>query len=147
VNPPRIVGTDFGGPATGKLLLLGPSLDTSANTLWAAAAERLAERAHVVGWDLPGHGSTGSARRFPTADATSDRRSRSLITLTAMVARGHHDELAMHVRAARRNGLTNDEIKELLLQTAVYCGVPDANSAFRIANQVLVDYDEPEAQR
>ena len=70
-----------------------------------------------------------------------DRRSRSLITLTAMVARGHHEELAMHLRAARRNGLSNDEIKELLLQTAIYCGVPDANTAFRIANQVLADYD------
>ncbi|MET0899867.1 MAG: 4-carboxymuconolactone decarboxylase [Mycobacterium sp.] len=70
-----------------------------------------------------------------------DRRSRSLITLTALVARGHHEELAMHVRAARRNGLTNDEIKELLLQTAIYCGVPDANSAFRIAGGVLADYD------
>ena len=71
-----------------------------------------------------------------------DRRSRSMITLTALVARGHHEELAMHVRAARRNGLTNDEIKEVLLQTAIYCGVPEANSAFRIANQVLTAYDE-----
>ncbi|MCV7355837.1 4-carboxymuconolactone decarboxylase [Mycolicibacterium fluoranthenivorans] len=68
-----------------------------------------------------------------------DRRSRSLITLTALVARGHHEELAMHVRAARRNGLTVDEIKELLLQTAIYCGVPDANTAFRIAARVLTD--------
>ncbi|MGB3485839.1 MAG: 4-carboxymuconolactone decarboxylase [Mycobacterium sp.] len=66
-----------------------------------------------------------------------DRRSRSLITLTALVARGHHEELAMHLRAARRNGLTVDEIKEVLLQTAIYCGVPDANTAFRIAAQVL----------
>ena len=71
-----------------------------------------------------------------------DRRSRSLITLTALVARGHHEELAMHVRAARRNGLTVEEIKELLLQTAVYCGVPDANTAFRIAQTVLDD-EEP----
>lgn len=70
-----------------------------------------------------------------------DRRSRSLITLTALVARGHHEELAMHVRAARTNGLTNDEIKELLLQTAIYCGVPDANTAFRIAQGVLSDLD------
>ncbi|ANI38730.1 4-carboxymuconolactone decarboxylase [Mycolicibacterium vaccae] len=68
-----------------------------------------------------------------------DRRSRSMITLTALVARGHHEELAMHVRAARRNGLTVDEIKEVLLQTAVYCGVPDANTAFRIAAGVLAD--------
>jgi 3-oxoadipate enol-lactonase/4-carboxymuconolactone decarboxylase len=66
-----------------------------------------------------------------------DRRSRSLITLTALVARGHHEELALHVRAALRNGLTVDEIKETLLQTAIYCGVPDANTAFRIAQLVL----------
>ncbi|MCZ8379393.1 4-carboxymuconolactone decarboxylase [Mycobacterium sp. CPCC 205372] len=70
-----------------------------------------------------------------------DRRSRSLITLTALVARGHHEELAMHVRAARRNGLSVDEIKELLLQTAIYCGVPDANTAFRIAGRVLAEDD------
>ncbi|MEV3901159.1 4-carboxymuconolactone decarboxylase [Mycobacterium sp. NPDC050551] len=68
-----------------------------------------------------------------------DRRSRSLITLTALVARGHHEELALHLRAARRNGLSDDEIKELLLQTAVYCGVPDANTAFRIAGRVLAE--------
>jgi 3-oxoadipate enol-lactonase / 4-carboxymuconolactone decarboxylase len=76
-----------------------------------------------------------------------DRRSRSLITLTALVARGHHEELAMHLRAARRNGVTNDEIKELLLQTAIYCGVPDANTAFRIANEVLADDDTPKTDR
>jgi 3-oxoadipate enol-lactonase/4-carboxymuconolactone decarboxylase len=70
-----------------------------------------------------------------------DRRSRSMITLTALIARGHHEEFAMHLRAARRNGLTNDEIKELIMQTAIYCGVPDANSAFRIAADVLSDYD------
>lgn len=68
-----------------------------------------------------------------------DRRSRSLVTLTALVARGHHEELAMHIRAARRNGVTVDEIKELLLQTAIYCGVPDANTAFRIAQTVLAE--------
>jgi 4-carboxymuconolactone decarboxylase len=74
-----------------------------------------------------------------------DRRSRSLITLTALVARGHHEELAMHVRAALRNGLTVDEIKETLLQTAIYCGVPDANTAFRIAQRVLDDLDDEKA--
>lgn len=68
-----------------------------------------------------------------------DRRSRSLITLAALVARGHHEELAMHLRAARRNGLTDDEIAEALLQTVIYCGVPDANTAFRIAQQVLIE--------
>ena len=66
-----------------------------------------------------------------------DRRSRSIAVLTALVARGHHEELAMHLRAARTNGLTLGEISEVLLQTAVYCGVPDANTAFRIARQVF----------
>ena len=67
-----------------------------------------------------------------------DRRSRSLITLTALVARGHHEELA-HARARRPHATASrvDEIKELLLQTAIYCGVPDANTAFRIAQQAL----------
>jgi 3-oxoadipate enol-lactonase / 4-carboxymuconolactone decarboxylase len=66
-----------------------------------------------------------------------DRRSRSMVTITALVARGHHEELAMHLRAALRNGLTVEEVGEVLLQTAVYCGVPDANTAFRIAQQVF----------
>ena len=66
-----------------------------------------------------------------------DRRTRSCITLTALVAGGHETELAMHVRAALRNGLTPDEIKEILLHCAVYCGVPAANSAFAIARTVL----------
>ena len=66
-----------------------------------------------------------------------DRRTRSCITLTALVAGGHYEELEMHVRAARRNGLTADEIKEVLLQTAIYCGVPAANRAFAVAQRVL----------
>jgi 4-carboxymuconolactone decarboxylase len=65
-----------------------------------------------------------------------DRRTRSCITLTALVAGGHHSELALHLRAARRNGLTWDEIKEVLLQAAIYCGVPAANSAFAVAQRV-----------
>lgn len=68
-----------------------------------------------------------------------DRRTRSAITITALVARGQFDELAMHLRAAVRNGLTRDEIKEVLLQTAIYCGVPAANSAFAVAERVLRD--------
>jgi 4-carboxymuconolactone decarboxylase len=68
-----------------------------------------------------------------------DRKTRSAITLTALVALGHFEELALHVRAARRNGLTDDEIKEVLLQTAIYCGVPAANHAFAVAQRVLAD--------
>jgi 4-carboxymuconolactone decarboxylase len=66
-----------------------------------------------------------------------DRKTRSCITLTALVALGRDEELAMHVRAALRNGLTSDEIKEVLLQSAIYCGVPAANSAFAVAQRVL----------
>lgn len=73
-----------------------------------------------------------------------DRRSRSLITLTALVARGHHEGLARHLRDAHTNGLSVDEIKELLLQTAIYCGVPDANTAFRIAQEVFAEEEADE---
>ena len=68
-----------------------------------------------------------------------DRRMRSVITLTALTALGHWEELALHIRAARRNGLSDDEIKETLLQCAVYCGLPAANHAFKIANDVLTE--------
>jgi 4-carboxymuconolactone decarboxylase len=66
-----------------------------------------------------------------------DRRTRSCMTLIALVALNRMDELGMHVRAARRNGLTREEIKEVLLHSAIYCGVPAANAAFAIAQQVL----------
>jgi 4-carboxymuconolactone decarboxylase len=66
-----------------------------------------------------------------------DRGTRSCITLAMLVALGRFDELGLHVRAAVRNGLTPDEIKEVLLQTAIYCGVPAANSAFAVAQQAL----------
>ena len=75
-------------------------------------------------------------------DPALTRRERSMITLTALVAHGHYDELALHVRAARRNGLTPEEIGAVLLQTAVYCGVPAANSAFATAQRVLAEEDE-----
>jgi 4-carboxymuconolactone decarboxylase len=69
-----------------------------------------------------------------------DRRTRSAITLTALIALGHFDELRMHVHAALRNGLDEDEIKEVLLQSAIYCGVPAANHAFAVAQEVLEDH-------
>jgi 4-carboxymuconolactone decarboxylase len=71
-----------------------------------------------------------------------DRRTRSAITLTALVALNRMDELAVHVRAARRNGLTPEEIGEVLLQCAIYLGVPAANAAFHVAQRVL-DEDAP----
>ena len=72
---------------------------------------------------------------------TLDRRTRSCITLTALMARGHLDELELHVRAALRNGLTQEEIGEVLLQGAIYCGVPAANAAFAAAQRVLAEAD------
>ncbi|GAA1079852.1 4-carboxymuconolactone decarboxylase [Nocardiopsis composta] len=68
-----------------------------------------------------------------------DRRTRSCMVLTAMIAQGHWDELAMHVRAAKRNGLTDEEIREVFLQAAIYCGVPAANKAFGVARGVLAE--------
>ena len=66
-----------------------------------------------------------------------DRRMRSAITMTALIGVGRFDELVIHVRGALNNGLTVDEIKEVLLHSAIYCGVPAANSAFAIAQEVL----------
>ena len=68
-----------------------------------------------------------------------DRRMRSAVTITTLVAHNHMTELAFHLRGALRNGLTQDEIKEILLHTAVYCGVPAANSAFAVAQRVMAE--------
>ncbi|MFM0321078.1 4-carboxymuconolactone decarboxylase [Caballeronia glebae] len=65
------------------------------------------------------------------------RHTRSLLTIAMMVALNRSEELALHLRAAKNNGVTQDEIKEVLLQTAVYCGVPAANSAFHLAQKIF----------
>lgn len=70
-----------------------------------------------------------------------DRRMRSAITLTALVAHGHLGELELHLRGALRNGLSREEIVEVLLQCAIYSGVPAANAAFGVARRVLADDD------
>lgn len=66
-----------------------------------------------------------------------DRRTRSVAVLTAMIALGHWDEFALHVRAARTNGLSVAEIGEVILQSAIYCGIPAANHGFAVAEQIL----------
>ena len=66
-----------------------------------------------------------------------DRRTRSCITVAMTVALNRPDELALHLRAALRNGVTVDELREVLLQTVIYCGVPAAHMAFRVAEEVL----------
>ncbi|WP_405181074.1 4-carboxymuconolactone decarboxylase [Nocardia sp. NBC_01377] len=68
-----------------------------------------------------------------------DRRTRSAITLTALLANGHWSEFEMHVRAARRNGMSAEEIAEVILQSAIYLGVPVANHGFALAAQVLAE--------
>jgi len=66
-----------------------------------------------------------------------DLKTRSCINVAMLVALGREEELVLHLRGALNNGVTRDEIKEILLQAAVYCGLPAANSAFRVASQVL----------
>jgi 4-carboxymuconolactone decarboxylase len=70
-----------------------------------------------------------------------ERRERSIVTLSVLAALHHDDELAMHVRAARRNGLSVEEIREVLLQVGVYAGVPAANRAFGVAQRVLAELE------
>lgn len=101
--------------------------------------------AHVDEVEAETDGFTGEFQDFLTRYAWGetwtrpglDRRTRSVITLTALVAGGHHEELVLHTRAALRNGLTPSEIKEILLHTAVYCGVPAATAAFTVAQRVI----------
>ncbi len=69
------------------------------------------------------------------------RHTRSLLTLSMMVALNRGEELALHLRAAKNNGVTREEIKEVLLQTAIYCGVPAANSAFHLAQKIFDEED------
>lgn len=76
-----------------------------------------------------------------------DRRTRSAITLSTLVALSKLEELEMHVRAALRNGLSVDEIKEVLLHSAIYCGLPAANAAFAVAQRVLAEHDESSGDR
>ncbi|MEX3932187.1 4-carboxymuconolactone decarboxylase [Paraburkholderia phymatum] len=74
------------------------------------------------------------------------RHTRSLLTIAMMVALNRGEELALHLRAARNNGVTRDQVKEVLLQTAIYCGVPAANSAFHLADKVFREQDEEAAK-
>jgi 4-carboxymuconolactone decarboxylase len=74
-----------------------------------------------------------------------DRRTRSMLTLAMLVALGHEEEFKLHLRASVNTGCSRDDIKELLLQAAIYCGVPAANSAFRMAKEIYDDMDSAAA--
>lgn len=81
-----------------------------------------------------------------TRDGLS-RSQRSLLTIAMLAALGHHDELAMHLRATANTGATREEVKETLLQVAVYAGVPAANAAFAVAKRVFAEMDgEPDGE-
>ena len=69
------------------------------------------------------------------------RQTRSLITLAMMIALNRNDELRMHLRAALNNKVSREEIQEVLLQSAIYCGVPAANTAFHLAQEVFAEID------
>ncbi|CAG4922370.1 4-carboxymuconolactone decarboxylase [Paraburkholderia gardini] len=75
------------------------------------------------------------------------RHTRSLLTIAMMVALNRVEELALHLRAAKNNGVTRDEIKEVLMQTAIYCGVPAANSAFHLADKLFGEEDAAAAAK
>jgi 4-carboxymuconolactone decarboxylase len=105
--------------------------------------------AHVDRAEATKTGFTADFQRFITTYAWGEvwtrpgleRRTRSCITLAMLATLGHEEELAMHTKAALRNGLTREEIAEVLLQVAVYAGVPAANRAFAIAQRALAEAD------
>ena len=71
-----------------------------------------------------------------------DRKTRHLLTIAMLATLGNHEELAMHIRATSNTGVTREDVKEVLLQVAVYAGIPAANAAFAIAKRVYVEMDE-----
>jgi 4-carboxymuconolactone decarboxylase len=71
-----------------------------------------------------------------------DRRTRHMLTIAMLAALGHEHELALHLRATQNTGLTSADVKEILMQVAVYAGVPAANTAFRIAKQIYGEINE-----
>lgn len=79
------------------------------------------------------------------ASAAITKRERSMITIALLAALGHHEEVAMHIRATRNTGASLSDIKEALLHVAVYAGVPAANSAFRIAKATYAEMEQAEA--
>jgi 4-carboxymuconolactone decarboxylase len=80
---------------------------------------------------------TESAWRLVWSRDTWTKRQRSIVTIALLAALGHHDEMAMHIRAVARTGATEEDVREALLHVAIYAGVPNANTAFRIAKEVF----------
>jgi 4-carboxymuconolactone decarboxylase len=82
---------------------------------------------------------TEAAWRQVWSRDTWTKRQRSIVTIALLAALGHHEELAMHIRATARTGATEEDIREALLHVAIYAGVPNANTAFRIAKEVFAE--------
>ncbi|WP_228773667.1 bifunctional 3-oxoadipate enol-lactonase/4-carboxymuconolactone decarboxylase PcaDC, partial [Streptomyces eurocidicus] len=130
-----------------------PTVDPAPAPATDAHDEGVRVRREVLGDGPAAADATGDFHDFVTRYAWGgvwarpglDRRSRSLVTLTALTAGGHLDDLAAHTRAALRNGLTAEEIEETLLHTAVYCGVPAASAAFSVARRVISEESGPGA--
>ncbi|MEW2623281.1 3-oxoadipate enol-lactonase [Streptomyces sp. NPDC048106] len=153
----HLAGVERPGPVTSALLAhlaatspeARPADDAARRSAGTAVRRAVLGDAHVDRADARTTPFTARFQDFITryawgeiwTDDCLDRRTRSCITLTALVARGHHDELALHVRAALTNGLSQEEIGAVLLQSAVYCGVPAANSAFAVAQRVFDTLD------
>jgi len=88
---------------------------------------------------------TESAWGTVWARDTISRRERSMLTIALLAALGHHDEVAMHVRATRNTGASMDDIKEALLHVAIYAGVPAANHAFKVARAAYAEMQDDKA--
>lgn len=84
---------------------------------------------------------TGSAWGAVWANPTIDLRTRSLLTIALLAAIGHHEELAMHIRATKNTGVSVDEIREALMHVAIYAGIPAANRAFAVAKRALAELE------
>lgn len=171
VCPPEVLGTVAQGVQDGRLVVLDDVGHLAPAEAPAVVADLIADRprridetlragfavrravlgdAHVERATAGATAFTAPFQDFITRYAWGTvwtrpaltRRERSLMTLTALVAGGHLEELALHTRAALRNGLTPDEIAECVLHSAIYCGVPAANSALRVVQATLADPDQ-----
>ena len=114
--------------------------------LGAAHVERAAAAATAFDAGFQRH-ITARAWGDVWSDPQLDRRTRSLLTIALLAALGHHEELALHVRATRNTGATPEDIREALMHVAVYGGVPAANRAFAVARQALAETAGDEGER
>src|SRR3954463_10400419 len=141
---------DLTGPEGAPVVAFSNSIGTTLE-MWDRQVPALSDRYRCVRYDTRGHGRspvfampwhdfiTRTAWGEVWGDPTLPRKVRSFVTLAMMVALHREEEFKLHVRPALRNGVTLDELQALLLQTAIYAGVPATNAAFRWVKEVLGD--------